>query len=98
MYVVTVICDRCGKSKKSDKRNSSHVSISRLGFEEIEIRVPKRYGSCNYLICKECAAELGIIKKDDGTTRKNEESKWEDRLLDIVNEIVDCSVDAAMNR
>lgn len=82
MLRVTATCDKC---KKEAVQTGNYFSERNVEWQKVEIAI-SQYEHKDYLFCKECRKELGLIRAE-GAKRATVESV-EERLLNVICEIV----------
>lgn len=91
MTTITIYkCDKCGIEARSDSDIALCNSFKPIKIEfdlgsPYSYRNPSKY----YLLCQECLAKVGVAKKETVEEMKEQEQSIQDRLYDIVAEIVE---------
>lgn len=86
-YRVTAICDKC---KKEETQEGNYIygpqfNKEKVGWGVVEIKI-SQYNHRNFLLCKECRKELGLLDENERNEPKVESVS--DRLFDVISEIV----------
>lgn len=82
-------CDVCMAEARSDTEKEKYNSFGDIKIEfNLHLPYSRRTPSRYYYLCEQCLAKIGIFKQVSSEEREQQDKSVQDRLYDIVAEIV----------